>query len=108
MLAPESIRQLASSKHDATAWYVVLEGAHPQFDTLRLLYEFESNPEWLSVFQSVHYHPVQKAGPVLFKLEKPESWLQHWQKKYSELPGSMLMSAAPITEVCCHLESLAS
>lgn len=108
MLAPEPAKQLHLSKHDAAAWYVVLEGAHPQFDTLRLLYEFESNPEWLPVFQSAHYKPVQKAGPVLFKPERPEIWLQHWQKVYSELPGSMLMSAAPIAEVCLHLETLAS
>lgn len=108
MLTPEHIRQLRSSNRDAAVWYVVLEGAHPQFDTLRLLYEFESNPEWLPVFQSVHYEPVQKAGPVLFKPENPESWLQHWQEQYSELPGSMLLSSVPIAKVCHHLESLAS
>lgn len=108
MLTPEHIRQLRPSNQDAAVWYVVLEGAHPQFDILRLLYEFESNPEWLPIFQSVHYEPVQKAGPVLFIPENPENWLQHWQEQYPELPGSMLLSSVPIAKVCRHLESLAS
>jgi len=108
MLINEQVKQLFIPENHAAAWHVIMEGAHPRFDTLRLLYEFESNPEWLPVFQSAHYEPIQQASPILFKPKNPESWLLHWQETFPDLDGSMLASAAPIAEVCTHLEGLAS
>ncbi|MBQ0833233.1 DUF4123 domain-containing protein [Marinobacter sp.] len=108
MLLTDFTRRLRTSKQETAAWYAVIEGAHPQFDALRLLYEFDENPQWFYVFESAHFGSIQKVSPILFKLEKPEWWLQHWQEKYPGLPGSMLMSMAPMVEVRRHLERLAS
>lgn len=108
MSLSDSIRRLQSYGEGSLEWYAVIEGAHPQFDTLRLLYEFDDRPRWFYVFESSHFEKIQKAGPILFRLEKPEGWLHYWQKKFPGLSGSMLISMAPMIEVRRHLEKLAS
>lgn len=93
---------------DDLNWYAVLEGAHPYYDTLGLIYAHIPVPEWLPIYQFGPYTALAKAGPVLLKLNQPDHWINHWQASFPDLAGSLIGSGQDLARVGNHLRTLVS
>mgnify|MGYP005855051593 CR=1 FL=1 len=89
-------------------WYAVLEGAHPAYNTMDLVYRHITIPEWMAIYQFAQYEALTKVSPVLVKLDQPFEWFQQWQKSFPDLPGSMLGSDKGLETVAGHLRTLMS
>lgn len=89
-------------------WYALLEGAHPAYNTLDLVYRHISIPEWVAIYQFASYEPLTKVSPVLIKLDQPHEWLHQWQQSFPGLAGSMLGSKRSLEAVAGHLRTLVS
>ena len=77
-------------------WYALLEGAHPTYNTLDLVYKNIAIPEWAAIYQFAPYEALAKVSPVLVKLDQPRKWLQQWQQSFPGLAGSMLGSGSMV------------
>ncbi|MEP1213722.1 MAG: DUF4123 domain-containing protein [Marinobacter sp.] len=89
-------------------WYALLEGAHPTYNTLDLVYKNIATPEWVAIYQFAPYEALIKVSPVLIKLDQPHKWLQQWQQSFPGLAGSMLGSEKSLETVAGHLRTLVS
>jgi len=89
-------------------WYALLEGAHPAYNTLGLVYKHIATPEWIAIYQFASYESLTKVSPVLLKLDQPQEWLQQWQKEFPDLSGSFLGSEKSIETVASHLRTMVS
>lgn len=89
-------------------WYALLEGAHPTYNTLDLVYKNIAIPEWAAIYQFAPYEALAKVSPVLVKLDQPRKWLQQWQQSFPGLAGSMLGSDSGLETVVGHLRTLVS
>lgn len=89
-------------------WYALLEGAHPTYNTLDLVYKHIATPEWVAIYQFSPYEALTKASPVLLKLDQPQEWLHQWQQSFTGLAGSMLGSDTSLETVAVHLRTLVS
>ena len=87
-------------------WYALLEGAHPTYNTLDLVYKNIAIPEWAAIYQFAPYEALAKVSPVLVKLDQPRKWLQQWQQSFPGLAGSMLGSDSGLETVVGHLRTL--
>lgn len=89
-------------------WYALLEGAHPAYNTLDLVYKHIPIPEWAAIYQFAPYEALMKVSPVLIKLDQPHEWLHQWQQSFPGLAGSMLGSEKSLEAVAGHLRTLVS
>ena len=89
-------------------WFALLEGAHPAYNTLDLVYKNIATPEWVAIYQFAPYEALAKVSPVLIKLDHPHKWLQQWQQVFPGLAGSMLGSETSLETVADHLRTLVS
>lgn len=89
-------------------WYALLEGAHPTYNTLDLVYKNIAIPEWVAIYEFAPYEALMKASPVLLKLDQPKEWLHQWQQLFPGLAGSMLGSDTSLEAVADHLRTLVS
>lgn len=89
-------------------WYALLDGAHPTYNTRKLIYEHLPVPEWIALYDDGPYQALVKHGPILLQLTHPTKWLALWQASFPGLPGSLVYSMAPLDVVCNHLRTLIS
>lgn len=89
-------------------WYALLEGAHPAYNTLDLVYKHIAIPEWVAIYQFAPYEALTKVSPVLLKLDQPHEWLQRWQQSFPGLAGSLLCSEKSLETVVSHLRTMVS
>lgn len=89
-------------------WFALLEGAHPAYNTLDLVYKNIAIPEWVAIYQFAPYEALVTVSPVLLKLDQPEEWLSYWQQSFPGLAGSMFASWDSLEVVTRHLRTLVS
>lgn len=89
-------------------WYVVIEGAHPAYDTRQIIYTHIPAPEWVAIYDIDPFKPLATHSPCLLKVDNPAKWLALWNGSFPELSGSFLFSNAPLETLADHLRKLIS
>jgi len=92
----------------ALNWFVVLEGAHPAYNTRELIYRYVSDPQWVSIYQGTEYAALTKVSPILLKLNQPRDWHTAWSTSFPGLAGSYLASDQGQDGIARHLQTLVS
>ncbi|MDC0664183.1 DUF4123 domain-containing protein [Marinobacter sp. SS21] len=89
-------------------WFVILEGAHPAYNTRDLIYRYVSDPQWVPVYQGTEYEVLAQVSPILLKLNKPQDWHIAWSTSFPGLAGSYLASDQGQDGIARHLQTLVS